>query len=220
MHTLRWSNGEAIKWPPGKIVCIGRNYADHAKELNNPVPERPLLFIKPATSAVDMLQPIRLPEGRGSCHHETEMALLIGAPLSACDRQQAASAIAGYAVALDLTLRDLQSELKQKGHPWELAKAFDGACPLSPFQPLEDVAALGQLEISLAINGEIRQQGNSRQMLMPPLDLLCYISRHFTLLPGDLVLTGTPAGVGPLNPGDALELRLGDALRVSTRVAD
>ncbi|WP_183463413.1 fumarylacetoacetate hydrolase family protein [Microbulbifer rhizosphaerae] len=204
----------------GKIVCVGRNYAAHAAELDNPVPEEPLLFIKPATAAVPMAEPIRLPRGRGGCHFEGELALLIGDPLSGANPADIPGAIAGLGLALDLTLRELQGQLKKQGHPWEKAKGFDGACPLSPFVKLDWQPDWDNLTYSLWLNGELRQRGKTGHMLTPILDLVAYISSHFTLLPGDVVLTGTPAGVGELLSGDRLVLQLEDDwLRVETQVA-
>ena len=135
---------------------------------------------------------------------------MIGERLSRCSEQQASSAIAGIGVALDLTLRDLQSALKIKGLPWEKAKGFDGACPVSAFVAREEVGDLQNLQIQLRQNGQLQQDGNSGDMLTPVLPLLVYISQFFTLQPGDIVLTGTPAGVGPLESGDQLEVSLGD----------
>lgn len=201
----------------GKIVCVGRNYADHARELNNPIPERPLLFMKPSTAAVDMLQPIVIPTDRGSCHHELEMTLLIGARLSNASSAEVKKAIVGVGLALDLTLRDLQDRLKEKSQPWERAKAFDGSCPLSPFSKVDDLDLQCQ-DIMLFRNGALQQAGNTKDMLFPIVDLVAEISRSFTLLPGDVILTGTPAGVGPLQMGDGIEARLGDFLIVETRV--
>ncbi len=201
----------------GKIVCVGRNYADHAKELNNPVPKQPLLFIKPATAAVSMLEPIVIPKDQGSCHHELEMSVLIGEPLHCAPVDGVSSAIAGIGLALDLTLRDLQDSLKQQGHPWERAKAFDGACPLSAFASAEGMS-LQNLTLTLHRNGQLQQAGNTAQMLFPVVELLAQISHCFTLLPGDVVLTGTPAGVGPLEAGDQLQACLGDLLKVETVV--
>lgn len=203
--------------PVGKIVCVGRNYAAHAKELNNPIPTEPLLFIKPATAAVAMERPISIPRGQGECHHELEMVLLIGQPLSDAAPEEAIAAVAAVGLGLDLTLRDVQARLKAKGQPWERAKSFDGACPLSR---LVDAAGMDLMALSLRleVNGELRQSGNSRDMLFPMTDLLADISRVFTLLPGDLVMTGTPAGVGPLNSGDRLTAELGDLLSVESRV--
>lgn len=202
----------------GKIVCVGRNYAEHAAELNNPVPEQPLLFIKPVTCAVPMDQPLQLPQGRGEVHYETEIALLIGQPLQQATAEQAMEALAGVGLALDLTLRGLQSELKKQGHPWERAKAWDGACPLSEFVPASRVDDWSALALSLSINGELRQQGSAAQMLTPIAQLLSHISETFTLLPGDVVITGTPAGVGVLASGDQLQLSLQGLLEVETTV--
>ncbi len=216
-------DGKPFAHPPGKIACVGRNYAAHAAELNNPIPESPLLFLKPATSAADLSAPLRLPQGLGSVHHELELALLIGAPLRDATPQQARAAIAGLGLALDLTLRDVQDQLKKQGHPWERAKAFDGSYPVSAFVS-PGAANLQNLTLQLWRNDQLQQDGNTGQMLFPVLDLLCEMSRVFTLLPGDIVSTGTPAGVGPLHGGDRLRLLLGrerpgDLIAVETVVS-
>lgn len=210
--------GHAWEAPLGKIVCVGRNYAEHAAELNNPVPKEPLLFIKPATAATPMQAPLQLPVGRGDVHYETEIALLIGQSLKQAGPEESMRALAGVGLALDLTLRDLQSKLKEKGHPWEVAKAWDASCPLSPFVAASQVVDWQNLELTLSINGEEKQRGVSRQMLTPIPQLLAYISQHFTLMPGDIVITGTPAGVGQLHSGDHLQLALKDFLTLETRV--
>ena len=188
--------------PVGKVVCVGRNYAAHAAELGNAVPDKPLLFIKPPSSVVDLAPSFRIPAGRGSVHHETEIAVLIGRELRDASPEQARAAIVGVSVALDLTLRDVQDALKAKGQPWERAKGFDGACALGPFLPMSPELDLGKLQIRLVVNGRRRQFASSAQMITPVIELICFASRHFTLWPGDVVLTGTPAGVGPLVPGD------------------
>lgn len=211
------TDGSAIELPVGKVVCVGRNYVAHAQELNNPVPTEPLLFMKPSTALVPMSEPVRVPQGRGSVHFETELAILIGEPLSQVGEQAAQHAIAGIGLALDLTLREVQDKLKQKGHPWEIAKAFDGSCPLSPFLTPACVPDLGDVQVRLTVDGEVRQDGNSAQMITPILKLLSYISQWFTLQPGDVVLTGTPAGVGELQPGSDLRVEIVDLLRVDTR---
>lgn len=210
-------NGETFPHPIGKIVCVGRNYAEHAKELNNPIPKSPVLFIKPSTAAVPMEQPFAIPSGQGVCHHELEMTVLINQPLTRASKEQAKSAIAGLGLGLDLTLREVQEGLKQKAHPWERSKAFDGSCPLSQFAAY-DGRELQNIELTLIRNGEVQQQGNSCDMLFPVIDLLVEISHSFTLLPGDVVLTGTPAGVGPLFAGDSLLAKLGNLLVVETGV--
>lgn len=204
----KWTSGKEISLAPGKLVCIGRNYAEHARELNNPILAEPMLFMKPVTSLRDMSEPIIVDWEKGSVHHELEIAILIGQTLTQCDKSQAAAAIIGVGVALDLTLRDLQNELKQKGLPWEKAKAFDGSCPLSAFEPISSFDALDNIEIQLTVNRTVRQKGTSRDMLTDILSLIAYISHWFTLNPGDVVLTGTPAGVGPLQPGDELGIEL------------
>lgn len=194
--------------PVGKAVCVGRNYADHAKELNNPIPDSPLLFIKPSTAIVPFEPAINLPVDKGVCHFELEVALLIGQRLSRASADDVMPAILGYGLALDLTLRELQSQLKEKGQPWEKAKAFDGALPLSAFIPAAEVPDWRALELQLYRNDQLQQDGACRDMLFAINVLLAEISHSFTLLPGDVVLTGTPAGVGPIQPGDRLDARL------------
>ncbi|GBO83312.1 MAG: fumarylacetoacetate hydrolase family protein [Marinobacter adhaerens] len=212
-----WKDGTSIHLPLGKIVCVGRNYAEHAKELNNPVPDEPLLFIKPSTSAVHITRPLRIPADQGEVHYETELAVLIGRPLTNASASQAEAAILGYGLALDLTLRDLQTRLKEKGQPWERAKGFDGACPLSPFISA-DKLAVDNIHFTLDIDGHRQQTGDTRDMLNPIVPLIAHISGQFTLLPGDVVLTGTPKGVGPLVSGQTLSLELEDLLFVETKV--
>jgi len=214
----QWTKGDLISLTPSKIVCIGRNYAEHARELNNPITAEPLLFMKPVTSLVDITEPIVIDWEKGVVHHELEIAILIGDPLTHCTEQQAVSAIIGVGLALDLTLRDLQNELKQKGHPWEKSKAFDGSCPLSAFEPIDSFDALDNIELQLTVNGAVKQKGSSRQMLTDIVSLIEYISHWFSLMPGDVVLTGTPAGVGPLHPGDKLKIDLLDHFTIKTTV--
>lgn len=213
-----WKDGTPVHLPLGKIVCIGRNYAEHARELNNPVPDEPLLFIKPATSAVHITRPLEIPKDKGSVHFETELAVLIGRPLTNASASEAQAAILGYGLALDLTLRDLQSQLKEKGHPWERAKSFDGACPLSPFVPAERLQR-EHLTFTLDIDHQRQQTGDTRDMLNPIVPMIAHMSCQFSLMPGDVVLTGTPVGVGPLQAGQTLSLELEDALFVETTVA-
>lgn len=212
-----WKDGTPVHLPLGKIVCIGRNYAEHAKELNNPVPDEPLLFIKPATAAVHITRPIELPQNRGEVHYETELAVLIGRPLTQASASEAEAAILGYGLALDLTLRDVQTRLKEKGYPWERAKAFDGACPLSPFVSADKLRG-DNIGFSLDIDGERRQTGHTREMLNPVVPLIAHMSSQFSLMPGDVVLTGTPKGVGPLQSGQTLTLELEELLFLQTQV--
>ena len=214
----RWTNGDVISLAVGKVVCVGRNYAEHAKELNNPILSEPMLFMKPATAIVDITHPIHIDWEKGIVHHELEISVLIGKTLSRGTKAQTLSSISGLGVALDLTLRDLQNELKKNGHPWEKAKSFDGSCPLSGFEPVQSFPSFDDIEIQLAVNGTVRQKGSSALMLTGIIPLIQYISGWFTLKPGDVVLTGTPAGVGPLHPGDELRIELQNFLAVTTMV--
>jgi len=207
----QWQDGTPVSWLAGKVVCVGRNYAAHAKELGNAVPEAPILFLKPATSLVPLGPDFAIPSGRGSCHHETEISLLIGRTLTGqVSEAEARAAIAGITLGLDLTLRDVQNQLKQQGHPWEVAKAFDGAAPMGTFAPLSATTSLSDLSFTLTVNGDLRQQGHSADMITGIIPLLQFIATIFTLQPGDVVMTGTPEGVAALNAGDALVLTLGE----------
>ncbi len=201
-------DGQPAPWSLGKVVCVGRNYAEHAKELNNPLPKSPILFIKPASAVVPFADTLEVPAEWGECHHEVEMALLIGKSLTKASEAQAQAAIVGYGVALDLTLRELQSQLKANGHPWEMAKSFDGACPMSGFVSSSIIEQPQACDITLSVNGQLRQAGNTLGMLTPMVTLVAYMSRFFTLNPGDVVLTGTPAGVASLHDGDTLRATL------------
>lgn len=198
--------------PVGKILCVGRNYAAHAAEMGAAPPASPLLFLKPATALVRAGAPIHYPHFTRELHHEVELVVRLGSPLSRATRTEAETAVDACAVGLDLTARDVQREAKEKGLPWTLAKGFDGAAPVSSWQPVGRVSELSALELRLLVNGETRQEGNTRAMLFPIAALLEYASQFFRLLPGDLFFTGTPEGVGPLQAGDRFRAELGPAL--------
>lgn len=217
-HCIHFADGGSQQIPAGKVVCVGLNYSDHVAEMNSQQADEPVIFLKPSSALVPLEQPVAIPVEFGSCHHEVEMSVLMGEQLADCTEQQAADAIIGVGVALDLTLRDLQNQFKQKGHPWDKAKGFDGACPASAFVDRSQVGDLQNLELRLSINGEVKQTSNTSHMITPVLPLITYISRYFTLMPGDIVLTGTPAGVGPLSPGDKLSVELVDVVSVDTSV--
>jgi len=205
----QYIDGTRIHFPLGKVVCVGRNYAEHAKELNNPLPTEPMLFIKPGSCVVPLEGGFSIPEDRGSVHYEVEIAVLIGKPLSRKpSEEEVRDAISGFAPALDLTLRDVQNKLKNQGHPWEPAKSFDGACVLAPFVPGDAVEDLAGIGIRLTINGEVRQDGISGDMIFAIVPVIQEMAGNFNLQPGDVILTGTPAGVGPLHKGDELVLDL------------
>lgn len=218
MHQVRIvGTGETLA--VGKIVCIGRNYAEHIRELGNEVPDQPVLFMKPATSLIGEGEKIMIPSWSSDCHHEVELAILIGKTIKDVSDNEAWAAIAGYGVAIDLTLRDVQSQLKSKGLPWEVAKAFDTACPLSDFVAAAQVADPQNLRITLAVNGELRQDASTAMMLRPIPQLLREIAAIFTLEAGDIVLTGTPAGVGRLVSGDTVEAEIAAVGRLCVSVA-
>lgn len=214
-----FNDGTLCDLPAGKVVCVGRNYVDHIRELDNPMPTEPILFIKPATALQPIAQPIVIPGFTEDCHNETELAVLIGREISSSGREEVEAAIVGYGIALDLTLRDIQKGLKEKGLPWEKAKAFDGSCPVSPFVRPDELSNPQDTRLKLAVNGEVRQDESTRLMINGILDLIAYMSGFFTLMPGDVVLTGTPAGVAGLKSGDRLELELDGRFRFSATVA-
>ncbi len=210
-------NQKKISLPIGKVVCVGRNYADHAKELNNKVPEEPLLFMKPNTALTHFSDPISIQHLSHAVHYELEVAILIGQELKQAQKEHILPAIAGVGLSLDLTLRDVQNQLKSEGYPWEKAKAFDGSCPTSFFCTQKNID-LTNLSLQLSINNKIVQQDNTRNMIFDIVSLIQYTSSHFTLLPGDIVLTGTPAGVGKLNHQDMLSASLHDFISLTTSV--
>lgn len=212
------SEGNDIDLPVGKVVCVGRNYLLHVNELQNEVPSTPLLFIKPSTALCSLNEPVLIPKNLGPCHNELELAILIKSTLKQASEKDVERAILGVGLGLDLTLRDVQSELKKHGHPWERAKAFDGSCPMSPFVRKEKVEKLSEVGFSLRVNNQLRQQGNSQDMLFSINKLLVNISHTFTLLPGDIVLTGTPKGVAPLLVGDKLLIDLHTHFSITTEV--
>lgn len=223
MFRYQFINGEQSNFPVGKAVCVGRNYADHIAELNNETPEEPLLFIKGSNAIVDMHEDIVIPKNivmqkKSECHNELELVLLIGSPLTQASEEEAIAAVAGVGLALDLTLREVQNQLKQKGYPWERAKAFDGSCPVSHFLKPQDVDLKSHFTFQLKVNEQIRQQGQTQKMLWSWPKLIAHISETFSLCPGDLVLTGTPKGVGRLDVGDKISVDLDQQLQFATRV--
>ena len=182
MYQHRDVTGNTINLPVGKIVCVGRNYVDHIHELDNPMPDEPVLFIKPSTCAIDFAQPAILPQGQGECHNEVELAVLLNKPLKNATKQQAMESIWGVGIGLDLTLRDVQTKMKTQGLPWERAKAFDNACPLTGFVPMDNVESLDALQFELKVNEQLRQSGHCQHMIWKTLDLLVEISQPFHLV--------------------------------------
>ncbi|WP_413786460.1 fumarylacetoacetate hydrolase family protein [Psychrobacter sp. NG254] len=195
----------------GKVVCVGRNYAAHAAELGNEVPSSPILFMKPASSVVSIRSDVDRPNPEifGETHYEAELCIQLSSDLSMATIEQAQQAIGGVTLGLDLTLRDLQSTLKDKGHPWERAKCFDGACVLADWVDPQVFGNLQNVSHQLTINNKLMQDGDSALMLFPVYELLVNISHAFSLQAGDVIMTGTPSGVGILHAGDQLKLTLG-----------
>lgn len=202
----------------GKILAVGRNYAEHNVEMGHARPVPPVLFQKPPSAIVQDGGVVRLPTGLGQVHHEVELVAVIGRRGRAIPEADALDHVLGYAVGLDLTLRDLQTEAKKKGEPWDLSKGFDGSAPVSHVVPRGRAGDLGATPITLDVNGVRRQDGSTAQMLHGVAALVSYASRWITLERGDLLFTGTPSGVGPVVPGDRLEARLGSIARLDVRI--
>ena len=188
----------------GKIVCVGRNYADHAKELGNEVTDKPVIFIKPASAIIYSGEKVVHPDFSNMLHHEVELVLLIGKNIKNVDEIEAEKSIIGYGVGLDMTFRDLQNEFRKKGDPWTISKCFDTSAVISDFILKENYKLTLNEEITLSVNGIIRQKEKLNKMILNPVQLIKYISSLLTLEEGDLVFTGTPAGVGKVEKGDKL----------------
>jgi 2-keto-4-pentenoate hydratase/2-oxohepta-3-ene-1,7-dioic acid hydratase in catechol pathway len=189
----------------GKLLCIGRNYADHAAEMKSDVPDEPMVFLKPATAVVRSGGTVQLPPQSQDVHHEVELVAIIGTEARHVPTSEALDHVAAYAVGLDVTARDLQNEAKERRHPWSVAKGFDTFAPLGPLAAAADVGDPQDLTLRLRVNGETRQEASTRHMIFPVAELVHYCSQIFTLTPGDLLYTGTPSGVGPVTDGDELE---------------
>ncbi|HEV8149721.1 MAG TPA: fumarylacetoacetate hydrolase family protein [Gemmatimonadales bacterium] len=187
---------------PSKIVCLGRNYAGHAKEMGNPVPQAPLIFLKAPSALIGAGEAIVLPPESTQVEYEAEIGIVVGRPLRYADAQQAEAGIRGFVCCNDVTARDLQRSDGQ----WTRAKSFDTFCPVGP--RVAEGLDWRELEVIGRVNGQERQRGRTLEMVFSIPALLSYISRVMTLLPGDLVATGTPAGVGPLAPGDIVEVEV------------
>jgi len=190
---------------PGKLLCIGKNYARHAAEMKSAVPEEPVVFLKPATALVGHGGTVVLPAMSREVHHEVELVVVLGRGGKDIAEADALAHVAAYAVGLDMTARDLQSKAKQKGHPWSVAKGFDTFAPLGELAPAEAVPDPQALDLRLRVNGTVRQAAHTGEMVFPVATLIAYCSRIFTLEPGDLLYTGTPEGVGSVEHGDVLE---------------
>ncbi len=188
---------------PTKVVAVGRNYVDHANELDNPIPEEPLIFLKPPTSVIGPLQAIRIPEESDNVHHEAELAVVVGKVARDVRIEDAGGFIMGYTAANDVTARDIQRSDVQ----FTRGKGYDTFCPLGPAIDT-DLDPLEGLQVTCRVNGELRQSGSTADMVFGVSELLSYVSHVMTLLPGDVILTGTPAGVGRIEAGDKVEVEI------------
>ncbi|TFY63155.1 hypothetical protein EVJ58_g3406 [Rhodofomes roseus] len=198
--------------PPksNQIVAIGRNYAEHIKELSNDAPKEPMFFLKPTTSYLPSGGNVEIPRGVAA-HFEVELGLVVGRTGRDITQAEADSHIAGYALAVDMTARNMQDVVKKKGHPWSAVKGFDTFTPISTYIPKSAVSDPNNLQLTLKVNGVTKQDGNTNQMIFKIPRMVEHISSIMTLESGDLVLTGTPSGVGPLAPGDHVTCTLADA---------
>lgn len=200
-----------------KIFCIGRNYSDHAKELGNAVPENPVVFSKPDTALVKNGEPFYLPDFSSDVHHEIELVIRINKMGKKIGEKFARNYFSEIGLGIDFTARDMQQQLKEKGLPWELAKAFDGSAPIGEFMDVTNVD-LTNISFSLKKNGGVVQSGNTAQMIFSFEQIVSFVSQYFTLKVGDLIYTGTPAGVSRVNIGDKLEGFIGDNLMLTCDV--
>lgn len=198
-----------------KIICIGRNYAKHAKELNNPVPTEPLIFLKPETTLLRAPKPFFYPNFSKDIHYEGELVIKINRVGRHISSKFAHKYYNEITLGIDFTARDLQQELKEKGWPWEIAKGFDGAAPIGEFIPFSKGSPIS---FSLVKNGKPVQLGNSQDMIFHFDEIIAYVSKFFTLKIGDLIFTGTPSGVGPIAIGDQFEGYIGDKKVLDVRI--
>ena len=197
--------GRSQLYPVHRIFCVGRNYAEHAKEMGVEVDrEAPFYFLKDAQALVQTGQTVAYPPGTANYHYEMELVLAIGSPVFRADRAAAERAIFGYATGLDMTRRDLQLAARAKQRPWDLGKNFERSAIMAPLVEAAAFADLGPRRIALTVNGEVKQDAHLADLVWSPVDLVQDLSRYYHLMPGDLIYTGTPAGVGPVVAGDTI----------------
>ena len=201
-----------------KIICIGRNYVEHAKELKNPLPEQPVFFLKPDTSLVIRNRPFFYPEFSNDIHYETELVIKIDKNGKHIQEEFAHTYYSQIGLGIDFTARDIQQNCKKKGLPWEIAKGFDNSAPISKLMAIEELTDQKNIQFHLELNGEVVQQGSSLDMIFSVDTIISYLSRFITLKMGDLIYTGTPAGVGPVKIGDHLVGYLEDKKMLNFRV--
>lgn len=202
----------------GTMYCIGQNYAEHAKEMGSVVSKSPVVFLKPPTAYLPEGESICIPNFSSNAHHEVELVVVIGKECRNISKNDALSYVAGYAVGIDVTLRDIQQKAKEKGHPWAVAKGFATSAPISKIVPSSEVST-PIFDLELSVNGTIRQQGSTSKMERSIETLIEYLSSVFILLPGDVIFTGTPEGVGHIVSGDEIHAGLKGFVELTVSVA-
>jgi fumarylpyruvate hydrolase len=211
--------GDTRRFAVNRIYCVGRNYADHAREMgHDPDREPPFFFMKPASAIVTDGADMQYPSLSNDVHHEIEMVVAIGKGGANIAADKALEHVYGYGVGLDMTRRDLQGEAKKMGRPWDTGKAFDQSAPCSALVPVAQCGHPAQGSVRLKVNGEVRQEGDLNQLIWNVPDTIAYLSTLFTLQPGDLIFSGTPAGVGPIKKGDVLEGEVAGLPLLKTRI--
>lgn len=208
--------GSALRFPVRRVYCIGRNYADHAREMGHDPDREPPFFFQKNAENLDPSGTFPYPPRGMDIHHEVELAVALGSGGVDIPEAEAMACVYGYAVALDMTRRDLQAEAKKQGRPWEIGKAFEHSAPVGPITPAAGGQPTGA--ITLSVNGEIRQAGDLGQLIWKLPEIISCLSRYFELAGGDVILTGTPAGVGPVVRGDRLEARIAGLEPLDVRV--
>ncbi|HNR20136.1 MAG TPA: fumarylacetoacetate hydrolase family protein [Bacteroidia bacterium] len=201
-----------------KIICVGRNYADHVKELNNSFNEEPVIFLKPETAQLQNRMPFFIPDFSKDVHHEVELVLKINKAGKNIQEEFAHKYFSEIGIGIDFTARDKQTELKQKGLPWELGKAFDGSAPSGKFVQVSKFSSISNINFSLLKNGKVVQQGNSSQMIFSFYKIIAFVSKYITLKKGDLIFTGTPKGVSKVEANDVLEAFIEDEKLLTVKV--
>jgi 5-carboxymethyl-2-hydroxymuconate isomerase len=217
MKTIKIKNSSK-EFTIGKIVCVGRNYAEHAKELGNEVPEKPVIFLKPASAVIYSGDKVVKPSFGNDLHHEVELILLIGKNVKDADEKSAEESIIGYGVGLDMTLRDVQNQLREKGDPWTISKCFNTSAVLSQFVLKKDYELSLNEELSLSVNGIVKQKDKLNKMIFNPAKIVEYISSLMMLEEGDLIFTGTPKGVSKVVQGDKLNAELSGIAKLSCSI--
>lgn len=195
-----------------KIICVGRNYAKHIQEMKSEATAHPMIFLKPSSAIVHPPGPIRLPKYSNEIHHEVELLLLIGREGKYISEIDALDYVAGIGVGIDLTARDVQADAKKEGKPWTAAKAFDDSAPISHFVSSLHFDRIDRLDLWLTVNGVLKQEGNTKDMIYGIPEIISYISTVMTLEEGDIIFTGTPEGVGPVQSGDIIRIGLADQI--------